>query len=190
MSAQPDIQRLVGDLVRPGLIASVDHAAKRCTVEIGDLETGPLPWLAFRAGRLRIWSPPSVGEQCVLLCAEGDTNAGIVLPGLYCDAFDAPDSSPDIIKLEFEDGTAISYDMAAHALAISLASGGTATINAPGGVTITGDVSIVGKVSIEGDTDLTGKLTASEDVIAAGKSLKSHMHSAVQPGSGQSGAPV
>ncbi|HWJ69130.1 MAG TPA: phage baseplate assembly protein V [Sphingobium sp.] len=184
MSAKPDIQRLVGDIVRAGLIASVDHAARRCTVEIGDLETGPLPWLAFRAGRLRIWSPPSVGEQCVLICPEGDTNAGIVLLGLYCDAFDAPDSSPDIIKLEFEDGTAISYDMAAHTLTISLASGGTATIDAPGGITINGPV------TINDDVTLNGKLTASDDVIADGKSLKGHMHSGVQPGSGQSGAPV
>lgn len=190
MSANPDIQRLVGDIVRAGLIASVDHAARRCTVEIGDMEIGPLPWLAFRAGRVRLWSPPSVGEQCLLICAEGDTNAGFVLPGLYCDAFDAPDDSVDMVRISFADGSTISYDMAAQALAIALAGGGTAEIEAPGGLTITGDVTITGNVSIEGDADLTGTLDASQDVIGGGKSLKGHVHSGVQPGAGQSGAPA
>ncbi len=179
MTANPsDIQRLVGDIIRPGLVASVDLAADppTCTVEIGDMITGPLPFFTLRAGRVRIWSPPGVGEQVVLLCPEGDTNSGIVLPALFCDAFPPPSRSPDLAMVAFDDGSALSYDMAAHHLVIALA-GGSAAIDAPGGITINGNVAI------------TGKLTASDDVMAGGVSLKSHKHGSVQPGSGQSGGP-
>lgn len=37
---------------------------------------------------------------------------------------------------------------------------------------------------------LNGTLTASEDVVAAGISLKSHKHGGLQPGGVQSGTPV
>lgn len=176
MSGHPDIQRLVGDLVRFGTIASVDHGARTCTVEIGDMVAGPLPWLALRAGKVRIWSPPSVGEQVALLCAEGDTNAGIVLPALYSDAFPSPSASPDMVTIAFDDGAVLSYDMAVSALAMSVL--GSVSIDAPGGVTINGDIA------------LTGTLTASEDVVASGKSLKNHKHGGVQAGGAQTGAPV
>ena len=179
MRDRPDIQRLVGDLIRPGLVASVDLAADppACTVAVGDLVTGPLPFLALRAGRVRIWSPPSVGEQCLLLCAEGDSNAGFVLPALYCDAFPPPAASADVVSVAFADGSTLSYDMAAHHLAVAL-SGGSASLAAPGGLTIEGDVTV------------TGKIAASQDVTAAGISLKSHPHDKVQPGSGQSAGPL
>lgn len=51
--------------------------------------------------------------------------------------------------------------------------------------------SLSGKpIKLVGDVELTGKLTASDDVIADGKSLKTHKHGGVQTGSGQTGAPV
>lgn len=177
MTGNADTQRLVGDLIRPGIIASVDHDAKRCTVEIGGITTGPLPWLAFRSGKVRIWSPPSVGEQCILLCAEGDTNNGFVLPALYCDAFPAPSSSPDVIAVAFDDGSTMSYDMAAHALDIALGEG-SATITAAGGITLNSDVTV------------NGTVTASTDVVAGGVSLKDHKHGGVQGGAAQTGGPV
>lgn len=177
MSSKADIQRLVGDLIRPGRIASVDLAAKRCTVEVGDLTTGPLPWIAFRAGRARSWSPPTEGEQCLLLCSEGDTNAGFVIPGLFSDAFAAPSSSPDEVAMHYDDGSVVTYDMASHTLTVDIASG-KVIVNAPNGLTVNGPVTI------------NGTLTATDDVIGGGKSLKGHKHRDTQPGSGQSGVPV
>ena len=130
-----------------------------------------------RAGRVRIWSPPSVGEQCLLLCAVGGSNAGFVLPALYCDAFPPPPASADVVAVTFADASTLSYDMAAHHLAVTL-SGGSASLAVPGGLTIEGDVTV------------TGKIAASQDVTAAGISLKSHPHDKVQPGSGQSAGPL
>lgn len=184
MAKSSDLEQMTGEVIQLGSIASVDHADATCTVQLGDIETGPLPWVAQRAGGVRSWSPPTMGEQCVLLCPEGDLQNGLVLVGLYSDAHPAPSTSPDIIRLDFPDGAYASYDHAGHAWSISIPAGGTMTIDAPGGVTINGPVQINGDVTIEGTA------TASTDLIGGGKSLKGHKHSGVQAGSAQSGAPV
>lgn len=179
----PDIQRLIGDLIRPARVVSVDYDAQTCTVEMGDIITGDLPFMAVRAGRIRIWLPPAPGEQVSLFCPEGDTNAGIVGPALYCDDFPAPSSSPDVAMVAFDDDSSLSYDMAAHHLGIDLPAG-SASINAPGGLSITGPVSITGDITLDGSMDSSG------DVTASGISLKSHKHGQVQAGGAQSGGPV
>ena len=184
MAQSQDPEQLTGQVIQLGIIASVDHANATCTVETGDITTGDLPWIAQRAGSVRSWSPPTVGEQCVILSPEGDMASAFVVLGLYSDACPPPSTNPDIVHLEFADGAVIAYDQAAHALAVTLPDGGTATIDAPGGATINGDVTINGNVNVAGTVD------ASDDVLGGGKSLKSHKHSGVQAGGAQTGAPV
>jgi phage baseplate assembly protein V len=179
-----DHEQLTGEVIQVGTVASIDHAARTCTVQLGDLETGDLPWVALLAGRVKLWCPPSAGEQCAVLCPEGDLDNGLVLPGIYSDANSPSTSDPDVFELEFPDGAIISYNHATHALTVTLPEGGTAALTAPGGVTIEGDVAIKGNVSIE------GKAEASEDVVGGGISLKGHKHTGVAAGSAQSGAPV
>lgn len=184
MSQSSDLPRLIGDAIRLGTIESVDRANATCTMTIGGIVTPDLPWLAFRAGGSAAWSPPTIGEQGVLLCPEGDTAAGVVLLGLYSDANPAPSSAEKVDLLRFADGAEIAYDAATHALTAKLPAGGTALIVAPGGVTINGPLNVTGDVTI------TGKATASTDMIGGGISLKSHKHPGVQAGSAQTQAPV
>lgn len=184
MAQSNDHEQLTGEVIQVGTVASIDHAARTCTVLLGDLETGDLPWVALLAGRVKLWCPPSAGEQCAVLCPEGDLDSGIVLPGIYSDANSPSTSDPDLFQLEFPDGAVISYNHATHALTVTLPAGGTAALTAPGGVTIEGDVAIKGNVSIE------GKAEASEDVIGSGISLKNHKHTGVAAGSAQSGGPI
>lgn len=181
MAQSNDHEQLTGEVIQVGTVASIDHAARTCTVQLGDLETGDLPWVALLAGRVKLWCPPSAGEQCAVLCPEGDLDNGLVLPGIYSDANSPGTSDPDVFELEFPDGAVISYNHASHALTVTLPEGGTAALTATGGVTIEGDVAIKGNVSIE------GKAEASEDVIGGGISLKGHKHPA---GSPQTGTPV
>lgn len=178
MSNASDQERLTGDLLRLGRVASVDLDNALCTVETGDLITGPLPWLAGRAGAVLIWSPPTIGEQCLLLSPEGDTENGIVLLGLYSTAFPTPSRSPDLHSLDFKDGARIAYDMATKVLTAFLPDGASAAITAPGGVSIVGDVTV------------TGTINATVDVVGAGVSLKAHKHGGVQAGAAQTGGPV
>ncbi|MGV3771022.1 MAG: phage baseplate assembly protein V [Sphingobium phenoxybenzoativorans] len=178
MANTQDPEQQVGEAIQYGVIASVDYADATCSVTLGDLTTGNLPWVAMRAGGTRYWSPPSVDEQCVVLAPEGDLENGLVILGLYSDANPPPSNDPDVVQMDFPDGASINYNHAAHALAVTLPAGGTATIDAPGGMTINGDVTV------------NGTVTATTDVIGGGKSLKSHKHSGVQAGGAQTGVPV
>jgi len=190
MARHSDPEAAAGEVLRLGTIASIDLANATCTAQSGDIVTGDVPWIAQRAGNVRAWSPPSVGEQCLILAPEGDLAAALVIVGLYSDACPPPSSDPNVTLTEYPDGAIISYDHAAHELTATLPAGGTVTIEAPGGVTIIGDTGIVGDTHIAGSLNVSGTITAAEDVIGGGISLKSHKHGQVQAGSAQSGAPV
>jgi phage baseplate assembly protein V len=179
----------LGNIARFGTIASVDRAAARCTVKIGDAITGPVPWLGrAHADGLSVWAPPGVGEQVLLVCPEGEIAAGIAIPGIVSTANPAP-ASDDATSLHFGDGAVLRYDANTSALAITLPASGTIAITAPGGVTLTADVAITGDVTITGDLAVSGAITATGDVSGQGKSLATHRHLGVTAGSGISGAP-
>lgn len=177
-----DPRRTIGNLMRLGTIDSIDLAQGTVRVRVGDLLTGDIPFAAPRAGAVRIWSPPSIGEQVLLFCPEGDVEAGIILGALFSDAHPAPANDASCV-IDFPDGTRISYDAQAHKLSIAIGDGGAAEITASGGLTVNADVQINGKL------DATGKITSADDVLGGGKSLKGHKHLQVQPGSGVSGTP-
>lgn len=173
----------VSNLMRDGVVTEVNHAAARCRVQSGEMQTDFIPWLTLAAGNVRVWCPPSIGEQVQLLCVDGDLANAVAVPGMFSDAFPAPSSNPDLVLIQFPDSATVAYDSDTHALAANLPAGGTVSIVADGGVSITGPVSITGDVTV------TGKAEVSEDVIGGGISLKQHSHSAVQSGSGTSGPP-
>lgn len=179
-----EIQRLLQNLIRFGTIAEVDHDSARCRVQSGDVLTAWLPWLTLHAGSTVVtWSSPALGEQVVLLSPGGDLCSAVALHGLYSAAVPAPSNQPTLHTERFDDGAVIEYDCAAHTLRVVLPADGTATLTAPGGVTVIGDVQITGDVAI------TGKVEASVDVTADGISLKNHVHGGVQAGGADSGPP-
>jgi len=183
MSDPADNQRLIGDIVREGTVESVDLAKGTCRFKTGDLVTGDVPWLAARSGATKRWSPPSVGEQGLLICPEGDTERGIVLPGLFSNAHPSP-SSEDVDLTEYADGARIGYDPSTHALTAILPGGATARIEADGGLSIKGPVSIEGKVTVSETIDAEGEITGN------GVKLSKHHHDKVKTGTDQSGDPV
>jgi phage baseplate assembly protein V len=187
---QEDIPADVSELIRLGTIASVDLAAATCTVRYGDpddddggAETPAIRWLAPRAGRTRVWSPPSIGEQVILLVPDGQLAAAVALPGIWQDSVPPPGSTLAEL-VEYDDGARIGYDPENHALTAILPDGATALVEAPGGLTIRANV------TIEGNVTLTGRMDASEDVTADGISLKTHKHGGVQAGGAQTDEPV
>ena len=188
--AEEDIPLDPSTLIRLGQISEVTLAPPRCKVRFADPDDGEgdggetplIRWLAFRAGKTRSWSPPSVGEECLLLCPDGQIGNGVALLGLNNNINPAPGSTLAEL-IEFDDGAVISYDPESHALSAILPAGATALIEAPGGLTIRGPVSIEGTVTVTGD--ITGA-----DVFAGGISLKSHKHGGVQGGGSQTGSPV
>jgi phage baseplate assembly protein V len=164
-------------LIRFGTIASVDLGAARCTVSLDDdAVTGPVRWLEARMGQTRTWSPPSEGEQVLVLCPAGEIGAAVALRGLVSDAFPPPGN--DLLEImQFKDGAALSYDTDNHALAIILPNGGSLRVVAPGGV------------KVEGDLACTGAIKADGDVVAGTVSLQNHLTTGVTGGTGISGKP-
>jgi phage baseplate assembly protein V len=186
---QEDIPADLASVIRIGTVLSVDLAEARCVVRFGDpddpdpAQTGPIRWLTPRAGLTRVWSPPSVGEQVLLVCPDGQLGAAVAILAIVQDAY-PPLGSTTAEMIEFADGAKLTYDPEASALTAILPSGGTAEIVADGGITLRGDV------TIEGNVTVSKKVTAAEDVIADGISLKSHKHGGVQAGGAQTGTPV
>lgn len=183
MANSPDLQRLLGDLAREGVVVSVDRTAGTARVEFAEgLITGDISWMAPRAGKTRIWSPPSVGECVLVLSPEADATRGIIVGSLSSSAHPHPAQDGSTLA-EFEDGATISYDPESHALMAYLPDDATVMVVARGGLHFTGDL------TVDGDIRSSGTITGDADVIGAGKSLKGHLHKNVQPGSGISGPP-
>lgn len=198
---QEDIPADIASLIRIGTVIEVDLAEARCIVRFGDpddpdpAQTGPIRWLTPRAGLTRVWSPPSVGEQVLLLCPDGQIGAAVAITGIVQDAF-PPLGNSAAEMIEFADGAKITYDPEAHELVALLPASGTVDVTADGGITLRGDVTIEGNLTTNGNAAITGDvtvdqtLTAAEDVIADGISLTTHKHGQVQAGSAESGTPV
>lgn len=196
-AAAEDIPARVGELIRVGTVAALDLAQARCRVLYGDPDdegggatTGWIRWLAARSGGTRTWSPPSLGEQVLLIVPDGQIGSAVALPGLVRDMFPPPgNSSTEII--EFADGARLSYDPDNHELVADLPAGGTALVTAPGGLTIdaAGGITLRGDVAIEGALTVTETIVAQGNVTGDGVSLKNHTHGGVQGGGGNSGPP-
>jgi phage baseplate assembly protein V len=203
-----DLIRRIENLIRPGVIAQVQHTPLRVRVATGGLLTGWLMVFAPRAGEDREWDPPSVGEQCLVLCPSGNPEQGFALVGLYGEQFPAPDDSLTRHRRSYRDGAVIEYDTATHQLRAALPDGGTFELIATGGSRIVGPVRIEGTLhateavstdstlhatdAISTDAGITAveDITTDADVLAGDISLTKHRTSGVLPGNGTSGVPV
>ncbi|MDN7430523.1 phage baseplate assembly protein V [Burkholderia sp. AU45388] len=147
----------------------VDPTAPRCRVAVGDpdtdgegLTTNWLPWKAARAGKVRTWSAPSIGEPVVIDCPGGDPSQGVVSGAEYSDDYPAPSTSPNEHLIDFPDGGRIVYDDASHALTVALPAGATIHFAAPASVVVeTKDATIKAEtVTLDAkQTTCKGKLT-------------------------------
>ena len=63
--------------------------------------------MTSRAGDVRHWSPPVVGEQVLLLCPDGQPEQAIAIPALYQDNFPAPSDDPNEHLTIYGDGARI-----------------------------------------------------------------------------------
>jgi phage baseplate assembly protein V len=190
MIDEDDIPLDPSTLIRLGTISAVTLSPPRCKVRFGDpdeddgdIETPPIRWLALRSGATRRWSPPTVGEEVVLLCPDGQIGNGVALCGLYNDNNPPPGATLAEI-IAFADGALLSYDPSTHALHATLPAGSSFTVRADA---ITLDAA---QVNATGDFHCAGTITGDTDVITGGKSLKNHRHGGVQGGSAQTLPPA
>jgi phage baseplate assembly protein V len=177
--AQTETERRLANIALIGVIETADYSASPATarVRVGELLTGDLAMATTRAGPDRDWHPYEIGEQVVILCPSGEPANGVIIAALNSDAAPNTRGRESVRSVNFADGAQVVYDRDAHHMTVNLAHGSIEII-ANGGVNIIGDIT------------LTGKMTASDDVIAAGISLKNHKHQGVQAGGAVSGKPL
>lgn len=203
-----EIQRLLRNLIRVGVVTHVNTADALCRVQTGDMTTGWLNWLTRRAGRSRDWWAPSIGEQVLILSIGGELDTAFVLPGIYSDDNPAPSASADAYHVSFPDGAVIEYEPATGALTVSGIK--TATLTASESLTATVPlVTVKASTRITLDTPevvctnklITGTLevkqggTMSGNIEHSGGSLSSNgkvLHTHKHPGDsgGITGAPL
>lgn len=82
-----ELERRVSNVLRYGTIHDVE--GWRVRVAWGVQSGGEpalsawVPWLTTRAGAALTWSPPSIGERCLLLSPEGDMRMGVAALAIY-----------------------------------------------------------------------------------------------------------
>ncbi|MCA7001645.1 phage baseplate assembly protein V [Dickeya solani] len=171
-----ELQRLIQNLIRVGVVAEVDLTRPGCRVKTGGLTTDWLPWLIARAGAERTWSAPSVGEQVLLLSIGGELSTAFVLPAIFSDAHPAPSDSADARVVVFPDGARFEYEPASGQLLITGVK--NVVINAEA-MAINAAVTINGPVTHNG-----GNMTSNGVVV------HTHKHSGVLSGGSNTGGPV
>lgn len=157
-----ELQRRLANIFRVGKVSEVDLGTGRVKVEFQGVTTAWLPWMTGRAGAVKDWNPPSVGEQVCVCCPSGELGAGFVMPGSinYADN-PAPDNRNHVYRLE-------------------LPANGTFEIKIDGLTLVLNK----NKLTLNGDIEVTG------DVKAGTISLKNHVHDGISPGSQETDPPT
>jgi len=172
-----------------------------------------------RGGGVTLTFPVKAGDECELIfndrCIDfwwqnggvqeavdprqHDLSDAVAFVGIQSQAKKISGISTSAAQLRTDDGAAFIEVAAGHDITVSTT--GKLTASAQGGTTITsptitlnGNVTINGNLSQGmgsggGSATMLGPVTVTNDVKAGGKSLTSHTHNGVQPGSGNSGAP-
>lgn len=171
------LKRQVSNLIRLATVIELDTDLARVKVKYLDNQTGWIAWTTARAGKIRTWSPPTVGEQVVMLCPNGATEQALCLPALYKNDYPAPDNSADNNTIVYPDGAVIRYNAKAHSLNATLPDGAITTITSNGGLTFNGNLAINGNVSVKGNINASGNVADSKRSMSADRNIyNSHTH--------------
>lgn len=152
---------------RHALVTSVDavsHSVK-VTIQPEGIESGWIPDAAIAAAGLRIACPAELGTQVLVVPVEGDAEHPVVIARLF-DVSITPPIGPATGQQVQPGEIGIFLDRGVY-------------------LHMTGDgIFMRGKLVIDGTVEANG------DIVAAGVSLKTHVHDGVQAGQGLSGMPV
>lgn len=153
------LRRQLSNLVRLATVTDVDYELARVKVKYLDNETGWIAWTTARAGQVRTWSPPSIGEQVVMLCPNGSTEQALCILALFKNDYPPPSVDGHLHMADYPDGAIIGYNDQTHTLYALLPDNATTELTSMGGVQVKGDIAITGNVAITGDMTATGNVS-------------------------------
>ncbi|THD52610.1 phage baseplate assembly protein V [Enterobacteriaceae bacterium ML5] len=125
MPTNAELYRLLCNLIRIGTITEVDPVKYLARVACGENETDWIRWRAERAGDSVTWFPPSVGEQVIIICPNGEMTTAAIMGSLYSDSAPPPSQAAKNITFSLPDGAIFSYDAESSVLSVS----GVKTLN-------------------------------------------------------------
>jgi Phage protein Gp138 N-terminal domain/GpV Apex motif len=200
----------------PGIIVSYDAtkqtaqvqpAIQRIFTERGAVNLpicADVPVAFIGGGGFFLTFPVAAGDECLLWFSERSIDLWHALGGVQPPAeyrlHDLSDgfaivglnSQPHVLA-SFNTADAELRNRARTARVTMKADGSIEVVNGSGSYILaaSGNLTVTSPtVTINGDVNVVGTLTASVNVIGGGKSLKTHIHSGVTAGLGNTGAPV
>jgi phage baseplate assembly protein V len=178
-----DLERRVSGGLRYGRVDSVDPAGGTVRVVLasgpdGDVISGPIPY-AQTAGAVKVHSPPSVGQQMMIMSPGGDVRQAVAMPMTFSDAEASPGAAEDTHILTFGD---LALTMEGGSLVLTIA--GMTAAFAAGQITFT-----VGGVATT--ISASGLSVDGGQVRHNGTDIGStHAHSGVNRGGSNTDAPI
>jgi phage baseplate assembly protein V len=106
------LERRLANLMTPGRVTHVDAVNKMIRMDLGDADEPMLsPWVRYGqiAGKLKVHTLPTVGQQMTLFSASGDVEQGVALPLGWSNDHVAPGDGEDPVlvfgqvRVEIED---------------------------------------------------------------------------------------
>lgn len=161
------------DATHYGIVKSVDYETGLAIVDLGEIDTPPLPWGALATHVLKIWIPIFEGDQVKINAPNGDFEGALIEHCVFTDA-DMASCKGQNIKIELANADSIILNPLTGKMDIHLSQ--PIDIHVP-------------QYNLTGDLNVTGTINATTDVIGGGKSLKIHKHTTVKAGTDISGAP-
>lgn len=127
-----DVERALRGMVRTGTVSAVfpSEGMARVVFDDKDKTTSPKLHVVHRfSGQNKDYWVPDLGDQVVCLFANNDTNfsTGWILGSYFTQKQPPQVSSPDIMRLDFSDGSYFEYNRAEKSLKINVV--GNITIN-------------------------------------------------------------
>lgn len=178
---------------RLGTISGYDPSrpAVKVMLQPEQNETGWIPLGSIWAGNgWGMFAAPPLGIQVEVTYIDGNIDAGVVGLRYFSDVDQAIAVQSGEFWLVHARGQFVKLTNDGK-LTVSDGKGATVALNGDGTITSAATTwNHTGTLNVTGDVNVSDTLTATTDVVGGGKSLKTHQHSGVQTGGGESGPPV
>lgn len=106
-----DLERRSNNFARPGKVKEVDAEKGTIVLTYGknedgeDVDSPPIPWTE-QAGFIKTWSPPTVGEQMIMISPSGELGShSWAMKGGFSDENKQPHDKGNEFVLDMGDGT-------------------------------------------------------------------------------------
>jgi len=176
-----------------GEVSAVDYLACRIRVRLDDRDGVESYWLHVpqrnTQGTQRRPLMPELNEQVAVLL-DADGVGGVYLGGIYSTAEPPPVVDEDTDYVRFSDGTTLTYDRAAHVMALdcvgattlkcaknlSVECGEPVSVKAPSATLDVPDVTMTGNLKVGGSLDVGGDAKVAGTIMDGGGNSNHHSH--------------